>query len=548
MNPRPYLWSIREESSRRRDVCGKRQGSTQRFTIGSLVSDLLFTTMFLSAAIWGDAPASGQESTQERRDAASESDAPALLSEPKKELPKLRRIYFYPSNAPKLVPEGFWAVGLDELEGALAQQFSESEPGNESPQLVSAVYVARFESGALICDGDASIFDIAYRRKTPGSLLLGEMNLALLGPSTGSSRTQSPRLVTTAEGRIAAIVERDTRLRFGWSHRGQQGPGETYAYDIQLPPCGRARFVIGLPQGLRLATDDGVLTQLPSPPQEVGNLIRQTAARWYSIEIGGLSRLRLAIEPATPRVEGGRVVTVRKMGVDGSLSASGLDWTARLEMDLSAGQTLPELSIGGGGRLTAARINDEEVRWVETSHGGELLVKFESIPSKGAARQGATTILVSGFIPIRPSPNQRDEVLIQKLPWLQVTGTPRVIANPTNEIQIRLESPLKLATIEPMQRWEILENTIARDTSSQLLRIVGPPDQIPPDIEVLENHGTVEFQQALALSVQEGILRCNTEIILAAGSEGGFTPLPLDLQDGWEIESINVRGAGRAVQ
>src|SRR6056297_1487482 len=136
----------------------------------------------------------------------------------------IRRIYFYQSQASNLLPRSYWPVDIEDLEAALARNSEVARPGQQRPQLVSAVYVARFDGHALISEADASLLDITHRATTPGVLPLGEINLAIQDPGSPATKSQPARLLSQPDGHLQALVSKACRLRFGWTRSGILGP------------------------------------------------------------------------------------------------------------------------------------------------------------------------------------------------------------------------------------------------------------------------------------------------------------------------------------
>lgn len=465
---------------------------------------------------------------------------------------ELRRVFFFPADAAKLVPSDYWPVGIEELQAVLEEQTEVAKPGFEVPQLISAVYVARFADGALVSDDDASLFDIAYRDDVPSTLLLGEMNLALNAQTAAAIRNQPARLVTTADGMVRAIVTRDSRLRFGWSRRGTLGPDDRYQFDLQIPPCSRTRFYFGIPNGMRLSAQDGVVTQLPSPPQEVGAVASQAAGIWYSIEAGGLSRIRLTIGAISPRLAAGNVYAVRDLGLDCTVTAAGIDWTAKLAVDIPAGQGIPTISVQRGGRITAVRLNGETVSWKEKANEAELQLQIGSNVFPSNTASGPNTLQVSGVVGLSSlqfAETTSDDVPLlasQSLPWLQISGAPRVIASATHQVLLRIDDPLLVTETTTGDEWQLVENSLNANRKRRTLQFIGPVDLAPPAIRLVQRSGVPRTDSALRLQVQEAIIRGTWEAEIAIDN-GSIDPHYFTVQPGWRIESATIRGSERAL-
>ncbi len=139
--------------------------------------------------------------------------------------------------------------------------------------------------------------EVAYDGNEPARLTLSKVGLALTAPSDTSAASHST-IVTDATGVSSIQITKDSRVSFGWSAAGT--PSERgLQYDLQLPVAGQAKLLIEVPQSRELVAMDGVGQQLPSPPLEATGVSTSfntsEKSRWYSIEAGGLSRVRLRV-------------------------------------------------------------------------------------------------------------------------------------------------------------------------------------------------------------------------------------------------------------
>lgn len=477
----------------------------------------------------------------------------------------IRRIYFYESQAPKLVPPSFWPVSIEELETALSRREDSPASVEDRPYLASAVYVARYQRGALV--SDASTFDIIYRDRQPTSLELGKMNLALesqsaiaLGSSNNASESsnRAGRLVTDGTGTVRAMVDQDCRLRFGWSRRGVAVPGGSFAFDLQIPACGRTRIVLGMPDGVVLKSRDGVLTALPSPPPEARNTQGETALSWYAIEAGGLSRVRLTVQDRAESRVVEQKYTKRKLGLDCAIDRRGLNWTALMVVDVPRGSALPKLIVSDGGRFTEIRVNGQPVRWQETTleSGTELTFatdsneSFAAVEANKAASDLATSIELSGTVSMAGKGN--DELKLA-IPWLRLAQTRTTLAVSESEILLRLGPGVRLAELLDAGNWSSEQtggdsglNAIASETAAQKYKVSGPPNERPPVVRCLITRVLGLSVAAFRLAVVDDGLKANWEAAIESRDEGP-QPLTFQVQTGWQVESVSIRASGRVV-
>lgn len=457
-------------------------------------------------------------------------------------LSRFRRIFFYEPHAPRLVPRDFWPVSLDDLEAALLRESTPKQPGEERPQMSSAVYVARFESGALVSDADTSMFDLTYRDDAPGKLSLGAMNLALEGASA-SAGSQSPRLVTSAEGTVHAIVYQDCRLRFGWSRRGKIGPDGSYQFDLQIPPSGRTRFVLGVPAGVELDSLDGVVTAYPSPPQEARGVAGETALSWYGIEAGGLTRLRLVVRPSS--TDSSEPLAIRQMGFDYAAAPEGLQWSARVVVDLPRTQSLPPMRIPGAGRITSVRLNAQGVRWKETTEAGETRVQIIDPPLSSEPVASPATLEIAGIAPLGSAAEGSGPETL--LPQIEFLSRRSWMAMAESEALLRVAPPLRLAQLMDDEGWVIDQLAAGEGASAErVYRLSGPPGATLPSLRLAVADPWPETTAVLRLAVLPDVLRARWEAAIQIDAEGP-RPLQFEFQPGWQIESIFLRSSGRII-
>lgn len=516
--------------------------------------------------------------------------------------PSLRRIYFYESQAPKLVPSNYYQVTVEELDDALKKREVPSESVELRPYLASSVYIAKYQRGALI--SDASTFDIIYRDNKPTELVLGPVNLALESQANGSGR----RLVTGSDGILRAIVDQDSRLRFAWSRRATQMPEGRLEFDLRIPACGRTRFIIGMPKGTELEARDGVLSSLPSPPPEVQAAYGETELSWYAIEAGGLSRVRLSVVDQTESRLIDSKYILRSLNTDGTLNLRGLDWTTRLVVDIPRGADLPTLTIVRGGRITGVRIDNTPVRWQESNSKIDAVdgvqadqadaaknppnqndlepeidsdVILSSVPSiainildeqiedssENSRSLNATNLTrvieISGTVSwedLNPIPTVEEDAqqstlaqLRMAIPWVRMPQLRTSSATSEAEILLSIGGGLSLAEITRQFDWRC--DQLVSDEGSPIeqrsgvtkkYRFSGSPSAHPPIVRCSNAQIVGQSVSAFRLAVVDEGMKANWEAAIQA-REQGPQPIQFSLQPGWQVDSISIRSSGRVV-
>ena len=120
-------------------------------------------------------------------------------------------------------------------------------------------------------------------------LIINPLSLPVLDP-IWESEPVGPALVgLNPENRLVVHTDRDGKLGFGWSLRGQRKARGT-EFNFAVPPAASNQFELELPSHLQLRSDVGLLKQLPEAMP--GQLVR----RWLW-EFAGATEAILRVEP-----------------------------------------------------------------------------------------------------------------------------------------------------------------------------------------------------------------------------------------------------------
>lgn len=460
-------------------------------------------------------------------------------------IPTFRRIYFYESQSPRLVPSGFWPVTIEDLEAELARLAKREEQISTAPQLVSALYVARFENGALIDDTESTTLDIVYRGEGIASLPLRQVNLAFRAPSSGSALTAPARLVTDEDGATSVSLSESSRLRAGWSRSGRTLADASYDFDLRIPVCGRTRFLLGLPQQAILTTNAGVIQKLPNTPQEAFNVKQASELDWYSIELGGLNQVRMTIRPRSALGDEKRPTVIRSLGMECAVSPAKLDWTARMVVDLQANQSLPTLDLFGESRVTAVRIDNAAVPWKEVIVDSRTRLQLIDSNQAATPRSPTVVIEVSGVRAVREEQTStiQTSVFHGRLPWLQVAGSLPIFVCSEGEMSLRLSEQLKIAEFPIQDGWRVLNREQAEQGSS-VFRLAGPANQLPPSVRIVNSQALATCDAALKIRIEENTYSADWTATIQ-DSAVPTQPIELAIQPGWQIDTVNIIVGGR---
>ncbi len=202
----------------------------------------------------------------------------------------LRATAVFQKQLSDLVPKTYEPVALDELADAISNSLREVGDAGTS-RVKSSFYDIRFVDGDLISERDRS--SIVIESDQPGIVRrsLGSVNLAFT-----AKESVLPRFEFAGNGDLIAVLPADasrsglSTINFSWSLVGQSnGPYRDFV--LRIPRTPETRIVLSTPVNVEVVARDGVLRSRASIPP--GAEPRSQPVRWYEIEAGGLSRIRL---------------------------------------------------------------------------------------------------------------------------------------------------------------------------------------------------------------------------------------------------------------
>jgi len=477
---------------------------------------------------------------------ASESGAPASLAEPgmfadAAQLPgsfeSLRPIFFFQGQASGLIPESFRPITISQLDSRLKDEGSGALSAFEKPQLNRAVYVARLIDSSLV--STQTTWEVSHGGETPARLSLGKMGLALqstgLATGTGTGfRTQTVPVVTEPDGAAAVMVQGDMKLEVAWTAAGRESEREI-AFDLAFPRSEQSRWLIELPQGMRLQTLDGVGQSLPSPPPEAGN--RDSGrGTWYSVESGGLDRIRFRVLKMTSgRAE--TEVIVRQAALQYDLTSSLMRFTCRLVIDPLADGILPPFHVAGG-RVTAVTVGGAAVPWNETSSMGGRLIRVRQERSEAVSTE-PVSITLDGEAAWNP------ESEFQPMPWIELRECLPIVMGNQVQSKVVVDARLNLLRLELPLGWRYLA-PVESDERRVTYRLGGPWGDSPPLVGASGVDGQIFAESLLRLSATESRFRATWESSISLAISGP-QPIHLRVDPGWTAESVLLPLSGRAV-
>jgi len=449
----------------------------------------------------------------------------------------LRPIFFFQGQASGLIPDSFRPITMSQLDLRLRAEGSGSLSAFDKPQLTRAVYVARLIDSSLV--SNQTTWEVSHGGESPTRLSLGKIGLALqstgLATGTGAGfRTQSVPVVTEPSGVASVMVQGDMKLEVAWTAAGRESEREI-AFDLVFPRSEQSRWLIELPQGMRLQTLDGVGQSLPSPPPEAGNRDSGRGA-WYSVESGGLDRIRIRVLKMTSAGAETEVI-VRQASLQYDLSPSLMRFTCRLAIDPLADGILPPFHVAGG-RVTAVTVAGAAVPWNETSSMGGRLIRVRQERSESVSTE-PVSITLAGEAAWEPDSE------FQPMPWIQLWECVPIVVGNQVQSKVVVDSRLSLLRLELPVGWRYL-SPVESDDRRAAYRLGGPWGDSPPLVGAIGIDGQIFAESLLRLSATESRFRATWESSISLATSGP-QPIHLRVDPGWTAESVLLPLSGRAV-
>ena len=489
----------------------------------------------------------------------------------------LEALGIFPGQMIEVIPESYRPVSLDKMKAAIKRWEQASDDQNSS-HLRSSDYWIEIDGDTMI--SRRSSIDIESLRSGSIRRSLGKVNLAI---EVSDSRRDidadgTARLVSRPDGELYAEFEASQasriRLDFDWQLFGKP-TSRGHQFELQIPRTGQTRLVISVPGNLKLISLDGVLRLRPGPPSDAGEISLDSDRRWYELDAGSLSTIRLqTIRADLDRSE--RSTVVRRCTMEYNVEPSGLFWVQRLELSLPVDSQFPVFRVAGTD-VTSIKVNASESVFTTTivdtakTDVGVLEVQEISItPSPGVidVRRPVVKVAILGQ-------SSWDETCDLPVPVWDPARTVNVSV--MDEAQLMVARPLSLIGWEMPSGW----NQTTRDVSDRFEdhRVTGPPFVLNVRSDPQKDSGeeavglwtsairsTRSDRNPYAWSrlhlVEEPVFKSSaTWLRLQArdASLSGFarveievdperiTPVQVQIQPGWNLKSILLPKSGRVI-
>lgn len=467
--------------------------------------------------------------------ALAQEDAPAAV-----EPLQYQRVFLYENQAASLIPRDYRPVTAESLEARLEERQEQADRlSDQKPRLNRVRYRASFDAQARALRSEQTTLDFSYAGDAPQRLSLGPLNWSVTTPPPSPEAANGlPRLLTSESGEAVVTVADDSQLNVAWTRRGVSLPDGSTAIPLQLPTCARAQMVLDVPRGYAVEVDRGVLRALPNAPPEVGVTEGQALRRWYRLELGGLSSVRLTVLPERDEATSPPVI-VRRQSMIYDVEPRLIRWTTQMTIETTPGQPLPGFALPSG-RLTAATVDGQAVKWTgsESESARRIQLDLER-PLRGTLQAEPVELTLSGVAKVQSATRT-------SLPWPRFTDRETIVVAPTVAAQIRCDDAVKLAGIALPAGWQ-MRPTIVTEDGSETTVVEGAFDETftPPSVRLLLDEPIMTGRTALRLSVGDRQIDARWDAVLEAGRQP--KPVRLQFERGWRIGNVTLTESGRLV-
>ncbi len=378
-------------------------------------------------------------------------DRPALRLPPA--LPDgrpLRPIALFLSQMDELIPDDYRPVSIDQLNEAITR-LTDRATDDKASRLKSAVYWVEVDDDTLV--SDRSVIDIESDRPTEVRRSLGKVNLAIEPPQgrvTDLSLAAIPRLESEADGNLVAVFRGDAAagspIEFSWKLHGQVF-GSGHEFTMQLPRTPQTRIVLSAPDTTTVEALDGVLRSRPGPPPDADDFATNRNLRWYEIDAGGLSQVRLRTHQQRAMTDRGSFV-IRRSSIQYEVDPGGLTWTSRMVVQPQSDLQLPPLQIAGT-TVTSVKVNATDVPFTSKIVSGQVRqLQLQMPPGLSGSETIALSVTITGYSTWSAELGWCD---LPKPIW---TGQDIVQASAVNEVQLAVLDPLRVMVWQLPPQWK----------------------------------------------------------------------------------------------
>lgn len=481
-------------------------------------------------------------------------------------LPDGRSLYpigIYQSQMVELIPDDYRPASINALRDAIVR-LTDRATDDQASRLRGSEYWIKYDDGVLV--SDRSVIDLESDRDTIVRRSLGRVNLSIESSgarTNGLAMETYPRLESSSDGNLVAVFRggdsRRTRLEFRWRLSGRPfRSGQEYT--LRLPRTPQTRLVLALPSSLTVEALDGVLRSRPGPPNDAGDLSIAGDNRWYELDAGGLSTIRLRVTDVDTNTATEQFVLRRGLSRY-DIDASGMTWSRRMVVQLPAEQMFPPLRVYGA-TVTSIRVNDSEVNYQTKSPRRDVHdIQIDSPILSTTSVATSTTVTVTGQ-------STWDGTCV--LPLASWVGDRVVHAFVSDEVQVSVAEPLSVVSWQLPSSWSQLPSkTIDGATmlsasgpsinpvTTSPLPAAGNPSAGDPSAEdggvawsrirLVERSPLRSTETLLRLEADKGSVTANARFLIDV-DPNHLEPFRVSVQPSFSIDSVTLFPSGRLIE
>lgn len=505
------------------------------------------------------ANAAPQQDQTEETPAAPEPDQGPQLPAKLPDGRPVRAIGIYESQMDALIPGDYQTISRDRLNEAVAR-LTDRTTDDQTSRLKSAVYFVELADDMLVSDHSA--IDIESDLIGQVRRSLGKVNLSILSPENQGAVPAIdalPRLESESDGNLVAVFENVPNVRpvieFKWQLRGTVS-GSGHEFLMQLPRAPQTRIVLSAPPDVDIEALDGVMRSWPGPPPDAAGYVTDREQRWYVIDAGGLSTVRIRAQPNQQDSDTGSFV-VRRTSMTYNADPSGLTWNSRMEVQMPSDSSFPQLSIRGT-TVTAVKVNEIDVAFTSKTLGGREQHLQVDLPTGIVdAKANYVKLEMVGHTPWTRRNGWTD------LPMPVWIGDAVVYASAVDEVKLRVVDPLQVLSWQLPDEWRqarvpITENGITIHTAEGppvALSHAADPTEADAGAATGRTWSRIRFinrpilqssDTALKLEVTAGSLVTSARMAVSI-DPSRVEPLRFRVENGWSLDSVTFVQSGRVI-
>ncbi|MEM9646463.1 MAG: hypothetical protein AAF989_15835, partial [Planctomycetota bacterium] len=418
------------------------------------------------------------------------------------------------------------------------------------------------------------------------------MNLAIdTGPSDAvQSSTAEPvgGLLMGTNGELHVRAGSQRNFDFGWSKRGER-TGDRIRFDLEIPPAIRGTMELAVPPGFVLDSSSGILHERLEQERGEGfswmadveddspKEMKANRGRLYRIDVGGkrdvkLEVRRLGVEHSEAS-DGGQsteivagqergtaarirmstanaasAVIIRRIRTQYELDPQGIRWTQRLTIET------PRFTRTMAAGLTSGFVESVEVESVPAPFelqqpanprsGAEPLERQLEIDLESVLQSfvGNRPPVLAVTIVGREMPMSYVEE--RNLPQLNWEEEQAVKAIASEQVQLKVIHPYSLRSVRFPKGWEVVQSQDSDLHADWFWR--GRPlsrgDQISVSLVKRAEYRSAETNLRLTVGTPKSSANVRMAVPL---DRDAITPLRIQVQPGWSLESISFPNSGR---